>query len=56
MNKDIIKLLMHVQTKINDHLELMKEDQYYAVPEFNLEMWWNDLEYVISALVASEEA
>ena len=56
MNKDIIKLLMHVQTKINDHLELMKEDQYYAVPEFNLEMWWNDLEYLISALVASEVA
>ena len=56
MNKEIIKLLMHMQTKINDHLELMKDDQYYAVSEFNLEMWWNDLEHLISALVAFEVA
>ena len=45
-----------MQTKINDHLELMKDDQYYAVSEFNLEMWWNDLEHLISALVAFEVA
>ena len=47
-----IELLMHLQTKINDHLELMKDDQYYAVSEFNLEEWWNNLEFIIS-LIAS---
>ena len=47
-----IELLMHLQTKINDHLELMEDDQYYAVSEFNLEEWWNNLEFIIS-LIAS---
>ena len=55
MSKEV-KLLMHLQTKINDHLEIMSENMLYAVSEFNLESWWNDIEYIISALIASEEA
>lgn len=55
MNKQILAL-MNLQTKMNDHLELMSEDKFYAVSQFSLEYWWNDLENIISALIASEEA
>lgn len=54
MNK-IVTLLMHVQTKLNDELEMMIKDEYYGPSQFTLEGYWNDLEYVISALIASEE-
>ena len=54
MNKQILAL-MAMQTKINDHLEFMNLDQFYAPSQFNLESWWNELEQIISALIASEE-
>ena len=54
INKEIVKL-MTIQTKINDHLEFMNIDQFYAPSQFNLECWWNELEAIISALIASEE-
>lgn len=54
MNKQIVAL-MTMQTKINDHLEFMGVDQFYAPSQFNLECWWNELEVIISALIASEE-
>tara|TARA_X000001036_G_C20292714_1_gene649025 strand:+ start:260 stop:433 length:174 start_codon:yes stop_codon:yes gene_type:complete len=55
-SEEPMKVLMLLQTKINDHLEIMSENMLYAVSEFNLESWWNDIEYVISVLAASEEA
>ena len=55
-NQEVATGLMHLQSKINDHLEIMSKDMLYAVSDFNLESWWNDLEYIISVLIASEEA
>ena len=55
-NQEVASGLIHLQRKINDHLEIMSKDMLYAVSDFNLESWWNDLEYIISALIASEEA
>ena len=54
-NQEVNARLIHLQKKINDHLEIMSKNMLYAVSDFNLESWWNDLEYIISALIASEE-
>lgn len=59
IDKTILKLqgkLMFIQTKINDHLNNMQEDPFYAIPGFSLELIWNELDQVISALAAYEEA
>lgn len=54
MNK-IVNLLMHLQTKVNDELEIMIKDEYYGPSRFTLDGYWNDLEYIISFLIAYEE-
>lgn len=54
MNDKALAKIMMLQTKINDHLEIMSENMLYAVSEFNLESWWNDLESIYF-LIASEE-
>lgn len=44
-----------IQTDINDILDLMRDDAYFACPKFNLEKMWNDLMNVTLTLIASEE-
>ena len=54
MSKEV-KMLMLIQTKINDNLNNMSEDPFYAMSSFSLESIWNELEIIISSLIASEE-
>ena len=45
MNK-IVTLLMHVQTKLNDELEMMIKDEYYGPSQFTLE--GHDVQFLIT--------
>ena len=45
-----------IQTDIDDILDMMRSDTYFACPKFNLEKMWNDLQNVTLTLIASEEA
>jgi len=44
-----------IQTDIDDILDMMRDDPYFACPKFNLEKMWNDLQNVTLTLIASEE-
>ena len=47
--------IKEIQSDIDDILNMMKDDPYFACPKFNLEKMWNDLQNVILTLIASEE-
>ena len=55
MNSEAIIRIGHIQEDIDDILNMMRDDPYFACPKFNLEKMWNDLQNIILISIASEE-